>query len=203
MAERNSQLGAERNSQLMFEVRLLYFILLFAAELFLRRLCGCFCGLCGASAVVSAASAVPLQLFLRPLQCLCGCFCGLCSASAVPLRLFLRPLRRLCGFMLEFYFTSSSTSILRPIRSQFYVPFALNFTSNSISILRPIRPQFYVQFDLNFTSNSTSILRQIISTANNNKKHSIMTCQSVSHYHMPLGASAQKLQSMNLKTSKL
>ena len=72
--------------------------------------------------------------------------------SAVPLRLFLRPLRRLCGFMLEFYFTSRSTSILRPIRSQFYVQFDLNCTSNSTSILRPIRPQFYVQFDLNFTS---------------------------------------------------
>ena len=66
---------------------------------------------------------------------------GVVSAEA--LRLFLRPLRRLCGFMLEFYFTSRSTSILRPIRSQFYVQFDLNFTSNSTSILRPIRPQFF------------------------------------------------------------
>ena len=126
-------------------------------------------------------SAVPLWFFLQPLWCLCGASAVVSAASAVPLRLFLRLLRRLCDFMLEFCFTSrsisilrpirpqfyvqNSTSILRPIRSQFHVQFDLNFTSNSISILHPIRPQFCILFDLNFTSNSISILRPYIALA--------------------------------------
>ena len=103
-------------------------------------------------------SAEALRLFLRPLRCLCGASAVVSAASAAPLRFYVGILFHV---QIDFNSTSRSTSILRPDRPQFYVQFDFNFTSNSISILRPIRPQFHVQFDLNFTSNSTSILHPI------------------------------------------